>query len=99
MKGVTVKAGIPTSISEETVRIVLQKAGVKWARVHRKGVLTKNDLKLRFKFARKVCRKLSGNVLEVGVGFYLDGTSFTHNKNCFDQTRPPRAMTWRKPGQ
>ena len=47
VKRVMVKAGIPPSISEETVRRVLRKAGLKWARVQRKGILTKNDLKLR----------------------------------------------------
>ena len=67
-----VKTGIPPSISEETVRRILRKAGLKWTRVHRKGILTKNDLKLRLKFARKVYRKLSANFWEEDVGFYLD---------------------------
>ena len=99
VKRVMVKSGIPPSISEETVRRVLRKAGLKWARVQRKGILTKNDLKSRLKFARKVCRKLPANISEEGVGFYLDGASFTHKMNPFDQARAPRAMAWRKPGQ
>ena len=70
-----IKAGIPPSISEETVRRVLQKAGLKWARVQRKGILTKNDLKLRLKFTRKVRRKLLANYWKEGLGFYLDGAS------------------------
>ena len=44
VKRVIVKAGIPPSISEETVRSALQKAGLKWTPVQRKGVLTKNQL-------------------------------------------------------
>ena len=92
VKRVMVKAGIPPSISEETVRRVLRKAGLKWARVQRKGILTKNDLKLRLKFVRKVHRKLPANFWEEGVRFYLDGASFTHKKNPFDQARAPRAM-------
>ena len=99
VKRVMVKAGIPPSISEETVRRVLRKAGLKWARVQRKGILTKNDLKLRLKFARKVRRKLPANFWEEGVVFYLDGASFTHKMNPFDQARAPRAMAWRKAGQ
>ena len=51
------KAGIPPSISEETVRKVVQKTDLKWTNFQRKGILTENDLKLRLKFARKVCRK------------------------------------------
>ena len=99
LKRVIVKVGIPPSISEETVCRVLRKAGLKWTRVHRKGILTKNDLKLRLKFARKVRRKLSANFWEEGVGFHLDGASFTHKMNPSDQARAPRAMAWRKPGQ
>ena len=96
VKRVMVKAGIPPSISEETVWRVLRKAGLKWARVQRKGILTKNDLKLRLKFARKVRRKLPANSWEEGVGFYLDEASFTHKMNPFDQARAPSAMAWRK---
>ena len=99
VKRVMVKAGIPPSISEQTVRRVLRKAGLKWARVQRKGILTKNDLKLRLKFTRNVHRKLPANFWEEGVGFYLDGASFTHKMNPFDQARASRAMAWRKPGQ
>ena len=99
VKRAMVKAGIPPSISGETVWRVLRKAGLKWARVQRKGVLTKNDLKLRLKFPRKVRRKLPANFWEEGVGFYLDGASFTHKMNPFDQTRAPRAMALKKPGQ
>ena len=99
VKRVMVKAGIPPSISEETVRGVLRKAGLKWACVQRKGILAKNELKLRLKFARKVRRKLPANFWEEGVGFYLDEANFTHKLNPFDQARAPRAMTWRKPGQ
>ena len=56
-KRIMVKASNPPFISEETVRKVLQKTNLKWTHFQRKGILTKNDLKLRLKFARKVCRK------------------------------------------
>ena len=81
--------GISPSIGEETVCRILQKADLKWAHVQRKGILTKNDLKLRLKFAKKVRRRLSANFWEKGVGFYLDGASFTHKVNPFDQARAP----------
>ena len=29
----------------------------------------------------------------------MDGAGFVHTMNPFDQTRAPRAMVWRKPGQ
>ena len=45
-----VKAGIPPSISEETVDRALQKTDLKWTHFQRKGIISKNDLKLRFEF-------------------------------------------------
>lgn len=57
-----------------------------------------NDLKLRLKFAWKVRRKPSANFWEEGI-FYLDGASFTHKVNPFDQARAPWAMAWGKPRQ
>ena len=56
-KRVMGKAGIPPSISEETVRKVVQKTDLKWIHFQRKEILTKNDLELRLKFSRNVCRK------------------------------------------
>ena len=55
-------------------------------------ILTKNDLKLKLKFAQKVLRKLRTNFWEEGVRFYLDGASFTYKMNPFDQARAQRAM-------
>ena len=54
---VVTKDGIPPFIKVETVCRVLQKAGLKWTHFQRKGIMTKNDLKLRLKFAGKVCHK------------------------------------------
>ena len=44
-----VKAGIISSITEDTVGRVLQKTDVKWTHFQRKGIMTEKDLKL-FKF-------------------------------------------------
>ena len=52
-----VKADIPPTIGEETVRRLLRKTDLKWTRFQRKGIMFKSDLKLRLKFARKVYRK------------------------------------------
>ena len=46
-KRVMVKAVIPSSISEEAVRTVFCKTGLKWTHFQRKRILTKNNLKLR----------------------------------------------------
>ena len=53
-----VKAGIPLSISKKTVGRGLQKSNLKWTHFQKKGILTKNDLKLRLKFVQKVrCKR------------------------------------------
>ena len=56
-KRLIVKAGIPPSIREETSRRDLQKIYLKWTHFQRKGILSKNDMRLWLKFALKVCRK------------------------------------------
>ena len=94
-----VRAGIPPSISTATVRRVMRRTGLKWSDAQRKGKLTKSDLTLRLKFALKVRRKLPKDFWTGGVGFYLDGASFTNKMNPLDQARAPRAMVRRKPGQ
>ena len=95
VKKVTIKEGIPPSISEETIRRFLQKAGMIWTPVQRKIILTKNDLKLVVKFARVVPHKLSANFWEEGAGFYLDGASFTYKRTLF--TKPKLQGLW--PGE
>ena len=95
-KRVMVRAGIPPSISTATVRRVMKKTGLKWSHAQKKRVLTKSDLKLKLKFARKVRRKLSKDFWTGGVGLYLDGASFTHKMNPFDPAKAPRAMVWSK---
>ena len=99
VKRVMVKASIPPSISEKTFQRVLRKTELKWGRAQRKRILTKNDMKLRLRFARKVRCKLSANFWKEGLGFYWDGTNFTDKITPFEQARAPRAMAWRKPGQ
>ena len=52
------KAHISPSISEEKFLRVLQETYLKWTHFQRKGILTKNDLKLRL----KLLEKFVGNV-------------------------------------
>ena len=99
VKRVMVKASIPPSINERTFQRVLRKTELKWARAQRKRILTKNDMKLRLRFARKVRCKLSANFWKQGLGFYWDGTNFTDKITPFEQVRAPRAMACRKSGQ
>ena len=94
-----VRVGIPPSVSTAKVRSVMRKAGLKWNHAQKKGVQTKSDLNLRLKFARTVRQKLPKDFWTESVRFYLDGASFTHKMNPFDQAGAPRVTVWRIPGQ
>ena len=96
-KRLKVFAGISADISVEAVRRVLRAANFKYSHSRKKGVLSRNDLKLRLAFAKKVKACLSQSIWTEGIGFYLDGTGFTHKYNPYDQALAPRTMAWRKP--
>lgn len=96
-KRLKVFAGIAPDVSVEAIRRVLRAAKFKYCHSRKKGVLTRNDLKLRLAFAKKVRARLSPTIWTDGIGFYLDGTGFTHKYNPYDQALAPRTMAWRKP--
>ena len=60
--------------------------------------MAKNDLKLGLKLVPKVFHKQGLSLWNEDVRFYLDGASFTHKMNDFDQDRAPGAIAWRKAG-
>ena len=96
---VRVSAGTGSRVSDETVRRVMRSDGLNYRHARKKGLLTKNDLKLRLQFARKIKRKLGPNFWKQGVSFYLDMVSFTHKFNPADQARAPKTMAWRRPNE
>ena len=96
-KRLKVFAGVSADILDETVRRVLRANGFKYAHSRKKGVLSRKDLEIRLKFAKKVRKRLNPSVWTKGVSFYLDGVGFTHKYNPHDQSLAPRTMAWRKP--
>ena len=58
VRRVMVRTVTPPSISTSTVRKVIRKEGLKWSYDQKKKVLTKSNLKLRWKFSRKIRRQL-----------------------------------------
>ena len=84
-------------VCDETVRGVLKANGMRYVNARRKGVLSKKDCTERLRFARKVNTLLKPSFwTEEGISFYLDGASFTHKTNPFDQARAPGKKTWRR---
>jgi len=83
-------------VSNSTFRRVLHKLGYGYRRTRKKGLLSKNDMKARLKFARRIKRlKLGQEFWAKGISFYLDATGFEYKRNPLDQARNPSAREWR----
>lgn len=97
------QASIPklaTSISNTTLRRALQKMGYGYRRTRKKGLLKKQDLNKRLKFARRIKKLGLGlDFWKKGISFYLDSVGFVYKKNPLDQARTPTAREWRLPGE
>ena len=92
--------GVSSSdVSQRSVRRSLNRKGYKFVQTRRKGVLTKNDLKIRTKFAKEMLKKYPAEFWKNDVAFYLDGVSFVYKTNPYDQARAPGSRMWRKPSQ
>ena len=66
-------------------------------RTQKKGVLTRDDLKARLKFAQKVRRKNLGlEFWTEGISMYVDACGFEYKSNPYATARSPRAREWRK---
>ena len=57
---------------------MLNKYGYHYRQVRRKGLLTKNDLKLRMKSAKDITKYYDDGLLLSGMCFYLDAKRFIH---------------------
>ena len=86
------------NISCRTIRRILNNMGYRFKQCRKKGILVREDLVKRLKFARK-CKKLPPHFWTRGVGFYLDGVSFVHKTNPSQHARTTRTRTWMKKGE
>ena len=86
------------NVSDETVRRVFRKAGLRYCHSRKKGILKRGDLKARLNFALRIKRDGNqDNLWQREIAFYLDGVGFTHKYNPSDQAQTPRTMTWSRP--
>ena len=100
IKRVKLAAGVQ-HVSDETVRKVFRKAGLRYTHSRKKGVLKRTDLKRRVRFAKSLKKTKSAEQLKKlfrhDICFYFDAVGFTHKYNPFDQAKAPRTMAWRRP--
>ena len=95
-KRVKLEAGIGEDISNRTVRRCLNESGYKYRQSRKKGLLSKKDMIIRNKFAKKAKKILKDDFWTKGISFYLDGVGFTHKFNPKDQACSTSSMAWRK---
>ena len=85
-------------ISRRTIRRILNNMGYHFKQCRKKGILVREDIEKRFKFAKE-CKKLPNDFWTNGVAFYLDGVSFVHKTNPSRHARTTRTRTWMKDGE
>lgn len=91
------EACVPPDVSNRTVRRCLNDNGYSFTQCRKKGLLTKEDMVKRLKFARK-CKR-SGEGVWKDMAFYLDGTGWVHKSNPCAHARTYRTRMWRKKKQ
>ena len=94
IKRLRVSTGIRKNVSDETVRHVLRGAGCQFLHSRKKGLLKKDELKKRRKFARKFAKMLTDKFWEEGIPFYIDAAGFQHKYNPHHEVQSIRTMAW-----
>ena len=93
------EAGIPENqLSTHTLQRYLKEMGYGYKQCRRKGILLKEALDRRLKFAKK-CKRLPPTFWKEGILFYLDGVSSVHKVNPSQHVRTLRTRTWMKKGE
>ena len=82
-------------VSNRTVRRLLHKNGFGYRQSRKKGVLTRQDIKKRYMYAREVKKKQQADFWTSKIHFYLDGVSFYYKRNPAGQARAPQGRIWR----
>ena len=95
-KDVQVNIGAQNTCCNRTIRRALNRSGIKYLHLRKKGVLLPGDLKRRLKFARKCKRLLQPVFWKRGISIYLDGVGFEWKSNPCKSVPGTRTMGWRK---
>lgn len=98
-KDIQSNIGALNGMSNRTVRRVMNKEGVKYLHLRKKGVLLPRDLVKRLAFTRKCNRNCLPSFWKRGVSMYLDGVGFEWKTNPCASAAGNRSMGWRKPSQ
>ena len=79
--------------------LVMKTAGYKKLQTRRKGMLSRNDKKLRKIFAKRSLLQYDNSFWRDAVSFYLYAVSFVHKYNPHREASNPKGKIWRKPSE
>lgn len=96
-KRLMVEVGLSTKdVSVRSMQRYLERLGYGYRQARKKGILSDKDVKKRLFFARKIKKERPTDFWKRDICFYLDGVSFYHKYNPFDQARATSGRIWRK---
>ena len=95
-KDIQTNIGAQNTCCNRTIRRALNRAGIKYLHLRKKGVLLPRDLRRRLRFARKCQRLLQPVFWKQGISIYLDGVGFEWKSNPCKSVPGTRTMGWRK---
>ena len=95
VKNIMMESGISRGSYRSYVHL-MNTAGYKTLQPRRKGMLSKNDKKLRKFFAKHSLLQYDNSFWRDVVSFYLDAVSFVHTYNPHREATKPTGKSWRK---
>ena len=87
------------NVSYRTLVRVMNENGYKSLRPRQKGLLSSKDRKRRVRFARNALTQYDPEFWANDVLLYLDGVSFVHKHNPYNDALTPRGKIWRRPNE
>ncbi len=95
IRQVRLAAGLTKACSLATCYREVSREGYSWENCRRKGVLTKEDRKIRLKWCREHLDTPATHWTD-GIAFYFDGVGFQHKLHPFAAHCTPPSRTWMK---
>ena len=98
-KDIQSNVGAVDTMNNRTIRRVLNKHGIRYLHLRKKGILLPSDLRKRVKFTKRCSRCCLPSFWRRGISMYIDGVGFEWKSNPSTSVAGTRAMGWRKRSQ
>ena len=95
-KDVQTNVGAVDTMNNRTIRRVLNRNGIRYLHLRKKGILLPSDLKKRVKFTQRCSRCCLSSFWRRGTSMYIDGVGCEWKTNPSTSVAGTRTMAWRK---